>query len=265
MEARPTPDWLRRARAAADAPPALPRVPLLFGADAAPVGSIEPRLGERLAAAGLPLRQAGAAWWIAEPGDEALAAIARWLHAERVCSRWRDELLAVCDATGRPLGAIERAAVRTLGIATEAVHLDATAVPGGTWVQLRAHGKATDPGQWDTTMGGQVGHRESIEETLRRETLEEAGLDLASLDVLRRRDDVVIRRPVAEGYMVERIVVFGASLAADLQPLNHDGEVERFERLDDAALAERLAAGRFTLEATLILGARLEQGTCAAR
>ena len=260
-----TADWLQRARAAADAPPAQRRVPLLFGADAAPVGSVEPGLGERLAAAGLPLRRAGAGWRIVEPGDETLAAIARWLHAERVCERWRDELLAVRDADGRRLGAIERAAVRALGIATEAVHLDAAAAQGGTWVQLRADSKATDPGLWDTTMGGQVGHGESIEETLRRETLEEAGLDIASLRTLRRRDDVLIRRPVAEGYMVERIVAFGAALAVDVQPVNRDGEVERFERLDDAALVERLAAGLFTLEATLILGARLEQDTGAAR
>ena len=254
-----TPDWLQRARAAAAAPPALPRVPLLFGPDRAPVGSIEPSLGMRMAAAGLPVGASDLAWWISESGDAPLAAIARWLHAERVCARWRDELLAVRDANGRPLGAIERAAVRALGIATEAVHLDATAAHGGTWVQLRARSKATDPGLWDTTMGGQVGRGESIEETLRRETLEEAGLDLGSLRTLRRREDVVIRRPVAEGFMVERIVVFGAALAADLEPVNRDGEVERFERLDEAALMTRLAACLFTLEATLILGGRLER------
>jgi len=260
-----TPDWLRRARAAADAAPAQPRVPLLFGAEAAPVGSVEPGLGERLAAAGLLLRHADAAWWLAEPGDEALAAIARWLHAEGICARWRDELLSVRDASGRRLGAIERAAVRALAIATEAVHLDVAASQGGTWVQLRARSKATDPGLWDTTMGGQVGHGESIEDALRRETLEEAGLDAASLRALRRRDDILVRRPVAEGYMVERIVVFGARLGADAEPVNRDGEVERFERLDVASLRDRLAAGGFTLEATLILGRRLEEETGGAR
>jgi hypothetical protein len=42
-------------------------------------------------------------------------------------------------------------------------------------------------------------------------------------------------------------------------PTNRDGEVERFECLADATLLDRLSAGEFTLEATLILGAELER------
>ena len=59
--------------------------------------------------------------------------------------------------------------------------------------------------------------------------------------------------------MVERIDVFRAVVPDGVVPNNRDGEVERFDRLDQAALLERLAAGEFTLEATLILGAELER------
>jgi hypothetical protein len=59
--------------------------------------------------------------------------------------------------------------------------------------------------------------------------------------------------------MVERIEVFRGVVPDGVEPVNGDGEVERFERLGDAALVERLAAGEFTLEATLILGAELER------
>ena len=101
---------------------------------------------------------------------------------------------------------------------------------------------------------------ESIEATLERETDEEAGLALADLGTLVRGLDVTVRRPVPEGYMDERIAVFRAVLADGVTPSNRDGEVARFECLDEAALRRRLAAGEFTLEATLILGTELEAG-----
>jgi 8-oxo-dGTP pyrophosphatase MutT (NUDIX family) len=188
-----------------------------------------------------------------------LPAVARWLHAEGIAPHWRDELLAVTDVDGRALGAIERGVVRILGLSTAAVHLVGSDAAGRTWVQLRAATKSTDPGLWDTLMGGQVAAGESIAETLARETLEEAGLAIADLHRLERGDPIVLRRPVREGYMVERIEVFRALVPAAVVPINRDGEVERFEYLDDAGLVERLAGGGFTLEATLILGAELER------
>ena len=164
------------------------------------------------------------------------------------------------DAGGRTLAAVERSVVRVLGLRTFAVHLCGRTLDGRFWVQQRAFDKATDPGRWDTLMGGQMAAGESIETTLERETGEEAGLAPADLAALARGPDVLVRRPVAEGYMDERIAVFRAVLGAGLAPANRDGEVVRFECLDEAALRRRLADGEFTLEASLILGAELEPG-----
>jgi len=255
-------EWLRRAREAADVPPARPRRPLLLAVALArnePIGSIEPEVAERIASTGLALAASDAGYVVAAPADASLAAIARWLRAHGLAAPWRDELLAVMDASGRVLGSVERAVVRVLGLATEAVHLVGVASDDTTWVQQRAFSKATDPGRWDTLMGGQVAAGESIAATLARETMEEAGLALADLRDLERCTPLMIRRPVGEGYMVERIEVFRAVVPDGLVPTNRDGEVERFDRLDDAALVARLAAGAFTLEATLILGAELER------
>jgi 8-oxo-dGTP pyrophosphatase MutT (NUDIX family) len=108
-------------------------------------------------------------------------------------------------------------------------------------------------------MGGQVAAGERIGTTLMRETMEEAGIEVAALCDLVHASPITIKRPVREGYMVERIEVFRGVVADGVEPVNRDGEVERFERLDDAGLVERLAAGGFTLEATLILGAELER------
>ncbi len=251
--------WLARARALADQPPRKARCRLLLGSldRADEVGSIEPELAARLMAARLPIAAAADDRLIAPPFDASLAAIARWLHDAGLAGRWRDELLPVVSRDGRTLAAVERGVVRVLGLATFAVHLSGRGAAGAFWVQQRALDKATDPGQWDTLMGGQMAAGESILSTLERETAEEAGLSLADLRALQRVDDVIVRRPVAEGFINERIAVFQATLAPGATPVNRDGEVARFECLAERELAARLAGGGFTLEATLILGAEL--------
>ena len=246
-------DWRAAARAAADRPPAAPRATLWLEGHA--IGSIEPVLAARLVDAGLPLAATddGLGWRVVAPAETSLAAIAHWLHEQGLSAPWRDERLAVAAADGTALAVVERAVVRVLGITTQAVHLVGFAPDGGVWVQQRAFDKAVDPGRWDTLMGGQVSAGESIEETLERETQEEAGLAIADLVDVRHTDRITVRRPVARGYVIEHVEVFEATVPASLVPANQDGEVERFECLALPALLERLAAGAFSLEATLIL------------
>lgn len=244
--------WIATQRARADRPPMLPRSRLTFGTDIC-IGSIEPSLAIRMQSDGLPLRPTDDAWLIDAPAAPSLEAIARWLDTHRLASRWRNELLSVTDDAGNAIAAIERAAVRPLGITTHAVHLIAHAPNGDAWVQQRALDKATDPGLWDTTMGGLVSAGESIRQTLARETWEEAGLRIEALRDVSQRGRFTVRRPVDNGYMVEHIHVFGATVPAGLAPLNQDGEVAAFECVPRDVLRQRLLAGRFTLEAGLIL------------
>ena len=233
----------------------------LFAADGDDaIGSIEPGLADMLVAADMPLRLSELGWRVDGPLDPSLATIARWLDRRGLAAPWRDELLSVTTSTGAQVGVVERAVVRVLGIATAAVHLVGVTGDGRVWVQQRALGKATDPGCWDTLMGGQVAAGESTDTTLERETMEEAGLAVADLDDLRRCTDIVVRRAVAEGDLDERIAVYRARVPESLVPVNRDGEVERFDCHTRDALIERLAAGEFTLEATLILGAELGRG-----
>ena len=254
--------WLMDARRAANAPPLQPRLPLRAAqaplGDSVLIGSIEVSLAERLGAATSRLERQDDGWRVLGPIDEAFAVMARWLHDEGIVTRWRGELLAVTDPSGNVLGAVERSAVRAFGLTSFAVHLVGTTTDGRYWVQQRAKDKATDPGRWDTLMGGQIAAGETTESALERETMEEAGLAIADLQGLERRDRVSVRRPVPEGYMVEHIEVFRAVVLDGVEPVNRDGEVERFECLPADALLERLRAGAFTLEAALILGAELE-------
>jgi len=254
--------WLARLKRSIDKPPAMPRAALCLaacGADpsVATIGSIDPALAARLAAWGQPLRVAGAAWWIDTPGaaavDETLASIAGTLRQLGELPGWRGELLAVRSAAGVRIGAIERSAVRALGIASHAVHLIVLDERGRIWVQLRAHDKANDPGCWDTTVGGLVSDGETAEICLWRESWEEAGLRAAELRGLAPVGNVTVRRPTPEGYMVEDIEVFEATLPGGGVPHNQDGEVERFECWHAGQLLARLQADAFTLEASTIL------------
>lgn len=251
--------WLASLRERAAAPPLLPRFDIVAGEARSRIGSIEADLADRLASAGLLRRESASQWRVGAPLDSQLNAIANWLREQGVAGAWRNELLAVTDTHLQPLGAIERAAVRPLGIATFAVHLVAARPDGKVWVQQRALNKATDPGLWDTTMGGQVGAGESVADALRRETWEEAGLRLTQLHGLQRVEHIAFRRPVAEGYLVETIDVFEAILADTLLPINQDGEVQGFDCLAPDALWERLLRDEFTLEAAVILASWLQR------
>lgn len=260
MSERASDDWRVRARAAADLPPLRPREPLYLDVDARSVlvGSIERKTAERIAAAGLPIRATREGWQVDTPAVPSLAVIAAWLRDAGLAGHWRDELLAVVDDKERQVAEVERSVVRVLGLTTHAVHLVGFAFDGQcVWVQQRAFDKATDPGQWDTLMGGQVVAGETVEVALARETWEEAGLDVATLLDLRRGERITFRRPVVEGYLVEHIDVYTACVAEGVEPANRDGEVERFECLDAAELERRLERGEFTLEASLILAAAM--------
>jgi len=248
-----TPAWLVELRRRADQAPAEPRLPLCLGRVEAVVGSIEAPLAERMREAGLPLRAVSGGWQVEGTPDASLALLAQWLHEHGLAGRWRNELLAVTLESGTPVAAIERAAVRPLGIATQAVHLVGRTADGKVWVQQRALDKGTDPGLWDTLMGGLMSAGESVALTLERETWEEAGLRIADLSAVAAYGGFTVRRPVDGGYMVEHTHLIEATLPAGRVPTNQDGEVQRFECLDLAALLQRLQGGEFTLEAALAL------------
>jgi ADP-ribose pyrophosphatase YjhB (NUDIX family) len=165
---------------------------------------------------------------------------------------WRDELLDVRPAPDAvPVAMVERAACRTLGITTTAVHLNAFTQGGELIVARRAEHKQIDPGLWDNLVGGMVPAGESEEEALRREAQEEAGLDLAAV-VLVRGGQVRVTRRVPEGFQSEIVQVFDAVLGAGTELRNQDGEVAAIERRPVAAVIEAIESDEFTLESALV-------------
>ena len=254
---RPSAAWRARLAAAANAPPLRPRVALFCGG--ARIGTVEPDLFRLAGLATGPLLQAaGEGGWRLGAGDptRVLGAIADTLRATGLAHTWRDEQLAVRGKDGTLLGTVERGVARALGLATDAVHLTALAPDGRLWVQQRALDKPTDPGRWDTLVGGLVPAAEDLATALARETWEEAGLRPAQLQGLRAGGRVRTCRPLPEqahGYVVEDLHWFVATLPEGVVPCNQDGEVAAFACMAPEEVQARLEADAFTIDAALVL------------
>jgi 8-oxo-dGTP pyrophosphatase MutT (NUDIX family) len=189
-------------------------------------------------------------------GPAVLEEMAILLRNAHRLGKWRNEALRVTSPDGTVLGYVERAAARALGIKTFAVHL-MLYCGDSIWVQQRALDKATDPGMWDTCVGGLVAGDESFELSLEREAMEEAGVDLREWRkkgaVLRRGNTVTVRRNLeGEGYMLEDLLVWDLDVPTAFTPNNNDGEVAQFALWTTAKLISEMANGSLTLEAMLM-------------
>ena len=265
-------DWLQKLQAEANQSPVRPRVPLY--ADAICIGSAEPELMHHMA---LQANRFGreqlllveqttggicAGWQLAASNADTTSALMQLASALRdagLAGAWRNEQLSVRDEAGVQIATIERAAVRPLGIATQAVHLVGQAVDGRFWVQQRAFNKPNDPGKWDTLMGGMVSAADTVETALQRETWEEAGLRTSDLQSLRYGARLTTHRPATDGggagYVREHIDWYTATVPDGMLPNNQDAEVAQFALMDDAQLLAAMQRGDFTLEAALIMAA----------
>jgi 8-oxo-dGTP pyrophosphatase MutT (NUDIX family) len=187
------------------------------------------------------------------PLNTVLAQLAVSLKDTGCLRGWRDELLDVIGE-GRRLGVIERAAVRPLGLLTKAVHLNAWSPDGKLWIARRSSKKSTDPGMWDTLVGGLAGAGENLDISLLRESNEEAGLvasDIESRSPLR----IILRmhRRLPEGYQVEDVLVSDCTLAESVAPKNLDGEVSEIRLVSIDELWSMVLADKFTREAELVI------------
>lgn len=181
--------------------------------------------------------------------DVLMARIALVLRDNGCLRGWRDELLDVYGE-GRRLCVLERTAMRPLGLLTKAVHLNGWSPDGRIWLARRSDTKATDPGMWDTLVGGLAASGESLDLSLERECAEEAGLtphDIRDRSPLR----MVLRmhRRLPEGYQVEDMLVSDCVLDESVAPQNQDGEVSEIRLAAVDETWSMVEAGAFTYEA----------------
>lgn len=88
------------------------------------------------------------------------------------------ELFQIVDTEGRPIGSAPRSACHgTPSLIHLVVHLHLFDPSGRLYLQRRSMSKDTNPGQWDTSVGGHVMVGEAAADALIREAREELGID----------------------------------------------------------------------------------------
>lgn len=185
--------------------------------------------------------------------NQCLAEVALILRDAGLTRAWRDELLHVY-AEGQAIGQIERAAMRPLGLLTQAVHLNGWTPDGKLYLQLRASTKAFDPNRWDTLVGGLLNAEDSLSEGLQREAFEEAGLHPS--DIRQRtpiRTILRMRRRLPEGYQLEDILVSDCIIPPEATLQNQDGEVERIACFEPEDVLAMIEAELVTIEAAIVI------------
>lgn len=91
------------------------------------------------------------------------------------------EMFQLVDEEGRPFGTAARAECHgDPSLRHAVVHLHVVDRSGRLYLQRRALSKDTNPGRWDTSVGGHVAAGEPVDAALRREAREELGIDAAA-------------------------------------------------------------------------------------
>jgi 8-oxo-dGTP pyrophosphatase MutT (NUDIX family) len=234
-----------------------------------PLGCIAPEravwLAQQLASTTLCAN--GLVWhasdWTQAQRSESLQAVLQLARDQRLLTGWREERFSFWSADSalpdplRPaLFEVERSGFRFLGLLSHAVHVNGFLPDGRLWCARRSLRKATDPGMLDNVTAGGLPSGESVQDCLRRELAEEAGLFRLQDHGCEAAGRVRTSRQEAEGLHDEYLHVFNLTLAADFEPVNQDGEVSEFMCLEPTALLEKIHAGCFTSDAvqTLIQG-----------
>ncbi len=195
----------------------------------------------------------------------AMAEVVRALEKEGIVRGWRDELVSVSNHYAEPeLLRMERAATRHFGLMAYAAHLSGFTLREGrthAWIARRAASKPIDAGKLDNLVGGRIAAGFTVDETIRKEAWEEAGIPPGLLEGLYCTGAVRVEYTVPEGLHREVLFVHDLWLPEAFVPANQDGEVAQIACLPLEDVVEGILAGDFTLDAAAVMiDAMLRQG-----
>lgn len=185
--------------------------------------------------------------------SESLRALATRMRDAGLIPAWRNEEFAYYGADGHEYFRVERAMFRTLGIQSQAAHINGLGANGQLWVGRRSESKHIDPGKLDNLAAGGIGADETVVRCAIRELWEEAGIPEPIANAIYPAGKLLITRPhPPHGIHHENLYIFDLELPNHLVPVNHDGEVSSFIQLDVAEAAARILADEFTTDAALV-------------
>jgi isopentenyldiphosphate isomerase/intracellular septation protein A len=121
-------------------------------------------------------------------------AAARLKARRAATSSGGEEMLLLVDEEGKVLGVAPRSEChKGPGKLHPVVHLQIVDGRGSMYLQKRAEDKDTQPGKWDSAVGGHVSAGEDLDTALTRELREELGVTKLSLDASGARVDPILR------------------------------------------------------------------------
>lgn len=149
------------------------------------------------------------------------------------------EIFPIVDEDGKTIGEAPRSVCHDgrSKLLHPVVHLHLFNSKGELFLQKRAMTKDTQPGKWDTSVGGHMGVGESVEEAIARESLEELGL--------KGFHPVFLRRYVWESD-VERELVNSFYTVSDEVPVTDPDEIEEGKFWSLQEIKENLDKDIFT-------------------
>jgi len=156
--------------------------------------------------------------------------------------------LEVFDDNGRPLGVARRGECHgNPELVHRTVHVVVANGEGALLLQKRPDHKDTQPGKWDTAVGGHVDVGEELEQAARREMTEELGIP---------RDlplEFLCDRRIRNDFESENVRVFGLRYEGPFRP--DPGEIDELRFWTTSELDATLGTGAFTpsLEEEIIL------------
>lgn len=166
---------------------------------------------------------------------------------------WRNEEFSWIDQNGHAYFRLERAAFRTFGLRSTAVHINGFTKSGTIWLGRRSQNKSTDPGRLDNLAAGGISADETPWVSARRELWEEAGVPGHIADQINPRGRIHMRRLSHDrGFHDEQLYIYDLALEENFVPTNHDGEVSGFIEISLSEAAARILAGEFTGDAAFV-------------
>jgi isopentenyldiphosphate isomerase/intracellular septation protein A len=168
------------------------------------------------------------------------------LRAKRVVANPSgEEMLPLIDESGKVLGSAPRSEChKGPGKLHPVVHLQILDGRGGIYLQKRAANKDTQPGKWDSAVGGHVSVGEDLDAALARELREELGVTKLALEASGASIEPILRyrwdSDVESELVFSFIVTYGGPFAPDGR------EVEEGRFWSFADIRANLGRGLFT-------------------
>lgn len=182
-----------------------------------------------------------------------LRVLAEYLRDKGLISGWRNEDFSHLDENGHEQFRLERAAFRTFGLKSQAVHINGYTSNQCLWLAKRSLNKATHPGLLDNIAAGGISADETIRASAIRELWEEAGIPKEIALNINPISAIPSYRAVPpRGLHNETLYTFDLFIPEDFTPTNQDGEVSAFELIKFEEALELLFTENLTPDAMVV-------------